>query len=72
MVKFTATGHGRFPIDMLRYDQCWPLTEDDSYEIVNSLWYDTLAQFTVALVTNKKEPTDKRWISFGWEVKKDG
>src|SRR5882757_4313205 len=28
--SFVVEGSGRFPYDMLRYDQCWPMTSIDS------------------------------------------
>ena len=32
---FTVEGTGMFPVDMLRYDNCWPRTEqDDSPEVL--------------------------------------
>lgn len=33
----TVTFNGRFPIDMLRYDRCYPKTETDSHVIQDSL-----------------------------------
>jgi hypothetical protein len=30
-VLFTVEGAGSFPIDMLRYDACYPATEQDSW-----------------------------------------
>jgi len=28
---FRVEGTGDFPLDMLRYDQCWPRSQDDVY-----------------------------------------
>jgi hypothetical protein len=33
LFKFTVVGSGVFPFDMLRYDQCWPASENDSAAI---------------------------------------
>ena len=35
---FVVEGKGAFPIDMLRYDACWPKREGYSAEIMASFW----------------------------------
>lgn len=61
-------GHGRFPVDMLRYDNCSPALESDSYAIINTFndWSD------YEIIVKKMVPrgySDKftvgRWESFG-------
>jgi hypothetical protein len=60
---FIATGKGPFPVDMLRYDQCWPTYTQDATEIFG------LQKRGVMLTTiNKFAPTHGRWESFGWVV----
>ncbi len=63
---FEVTGRGEFPIDMLRYDCCFPNTGSDSAAIMHD------GTRTVSLVKYHadKEPliTDARWNSFGWGV----
>lgn len=72
---FTVTSRRMtFPIDMLRYDGCYPLTPDDVAMIDRSfdqterlLGYD----FKVTLVMfgrGRREPEKDRWLSFGWSV----
>lgn len=59
-------GSGRFPFDMLRYDRCWPRTEQDSYKL--SFEHDAEKR-TVELLTNVSHgPTGGRWHSQGWRV----
>ncbi|CAB4130440.1 hypothetical protein UFOVP119_64 [uncultured Caudovirales phage] len=71
--KFTVTGRGRFPVDMLRYDECFPRTGEDA----QAMNYDSesLAGVrevrSVTLCTYARHgsrPTAARWASFGWSV----
>lgn len=65
--KFRVRGHFQFPLDMLRYDQCWPVSESsDVPAIYRSIDRDT-TQETVEL-QGLNMPTVARWKSFGWEV----
>lgn len=67
-----------FPIDMLRYDACFPTDEGECYEIARSQhagWSPEEAKrevFAVTLVhydsSSRWEPTAGRWQSFGWKV----
>jgi len=63
---FTVSGITAFPLDMLRYDCCYPLTQSDTNYISDS-WTMPGKQHTVALVSDRK-PTIARWESFGWSV----
>ena len=63
-------GHS-FPIDMLRYDGCYPASEHpDSFNIAQRI--EDCATGTI--VTLRKvwpsgwRPTEGRWSSFGWRV----
>ena len=72
MVKFKVQSMNlaRFPMDMLRYDCCYPVSTDDAMNI--SLSFDpdfkderpTINLYSPVM----KEPTDARWRSFGWLV----
>lgn len=59
--SFIVKGCGEFPLDMLRYDQCWPCSQTDVIEMtargVRHVRLDTIAT-----------PTPDRWISFNWRV----
>ena len=69
---FTVQGTGAFPLDMLRYDCCWPLTESDSY--LMAMTVDDADYFKPRSVTLTRStdrawmPTDGRWNSFTWQV----
>jgi hypothetical protein len=61
---FDVSGCGHFPIDMLRYDECWPATEQDSTQLAN---YHHTRIVTLKTIYSAA-PTDGRWASFGWTV----
>ena len=66
-MRFKVTGRGNFPLDMLRYDECYPVFESDIPLMRGNA---TTPTRTVALWTNKKVgPTEARWESFGWSVR---
>ncbi|MBI2405420.1 hypothetical protein HYV22_04595 [Candidatus Gottesmanbacteria bacterium] len=56
-----------FPLDMLRYDYCWPATSDDVLKIASpSIGCVIGLRRSVAYKTDF--PTSGRWESFGWTV----
>ncbi len=65
---FTVEGVGEFPLDMLRYDRCWPKTGFD----VDRMALDHSVTRAVELVTHRRPQqevaTIDRWHSFGWTV----
>lgn len=73
-----ARGTLAFPLDMLRYDQCWPDDTASAVEIASS--FDPHERFAcgrdgtfkVVLshgITNKNRRwTPDRWRSFGWTL----
>ena len=64
---FTVKGSGPFPIDMLRYDLCYPKSEQDSYRLEKTFQPRDRSDHVVRLVS-AKAPTEARWGSFGWLV----
>lgn len=70
---FTATGSGKFPVDMLRYDGCFPDDQESAVSIGYGRRDCPRGKRTVNLcmaVRNKQQsPTDARWRSFGWITK---
>ena len=61
---FKVRGGGTFPIDMLRYDRCWPFTQQDVHAIESER-----GKRTVTLETaHDASPTPSRWNSFLWGV----
>ena len=66
-----------FPIDMLRHDRCYPVTESDSTNIVSSFRFGRkeshVGQINLQRYAHKNwTPTKDRWLSFGWEVIAEG
>lgn len=76
---FTVEGKGAFPVDMLRYDQCWPIDPESTLAIEHSLRPETLSKEErrrvrrVTLATHGwNKPTRERWRSFLWNVTGEG
>lgn len=68
VITFTVMGKGKFPHDMLRYDQCFPC---DGISVHN-IEADTVAVRPVKLVSIASTGiTSLRWASFGWYVTED-
>lgn len=72
--EIKATGLGPFPIDMLRYDRCFPLREEDAAEISLSHQEYLLRKkekpIYLVKFCDSKAPafTSERWRSFGWQI----
>ena len=64
-------GSGEFPYDMLRYDNCTPARERDSYEMVTPDWVAGRRRLIVRRQDGLKW-TPNRWNSFGWQVMRTG
>ena len=62
--KFVVKGRGRFPLDMLRYDCCYPTGE--FYPGKNN--EESRLVEMAAIFPKNWSPTDQRWRSFGWMV----
>ena len=69
VTKFSVEGSRTFPVDMLRYDRCFPQSEGDSYVIERAGAFES-GPHRVNLVSYAEGsvPTPKRWESFGWDV----
>lgn len=61
--KFTVEGSRNFPLDMLRYDACYPATSEDAIKLAAME-----ARKITLISTMIAEPTAGRWNSFGWQV----
>jgi hypothetical protein len=64
---FEVEGRGYFPYDMLRYDRCWPHTQEDTPKL-DSFMGTEQRKRSITLMSETKPPTVKRWESFGWRV----
>jgi hypothetical protein len=68
---FTVIGHGKFPIDMLRYNACFPYQSGDSTKIAHSIKFaEERNEYKINLCqpAGYSPPNIERWRSFGWEV----
>lgn len=66
----TFVGQSRFPIDMLRYDQCFPKESRDVEEILASNDTSSNGPFMVSVLRPKSLSGGfnyARWESFGWK-----
>lgn len=72
MIRFKVAGRGHFPVDMLRYDECFPFNGQAVTAIEHFVRYPSAGagepSREVELVTMSRQPTDARWLSFGWSV----
>lgn len=59
-ITFTVTGSGAFPLDMLRYDRCWPKHEAQTSRLLPQ--HDRRE----VVMEGLRAPTVARWASFGW------
>lgn len=70
--RFTVKGTGYFPLDMLRYDQCYPADSNDAatigYTYVNSKQESRDVRLKHTHDHKFWQPTNGRWSSFGWAV----
>lgn len=69
--QLTVRGKGHFPVDMLRRDQCWPLTTADAIEVTEPVDNNPRCVI-VEKLSQSDDPgtawTLRRWESFGWEI----
>lgn len=71
-----VSGHGEFPIDMLRYDLCSPATEEDSNSIrrtINNYSNNNWVIFVKRPLLERRAKNDVvftigRWQSFGCKI----
>lgn len=70
LTQFTVKGHSTFPLDMLRYDQCWPADTASALEITNLIETHGVHERarTITLHTWNVGITPDRWKIFGWTV----
>lgn len=66
--EFTVEGHGEFPLDMLRYDRCWPKTEADDSRAMESSYLSSPVRRVTLVTISEGAPTVGRWESFGWRI----
>jgi hypothetical protein len=67
----TIKGSGMFPLDMLRYDSCYPKGSEDAFKIAAAIRMED-RQWEVRVMKRGFDRNDKftdgRWASFGCKV----
>ena len=67
--EFQVVGQLTFPVDMLRYDSCFPATSEDAVKIAPHFEREGTEEIHLVSYSEKSwVPTQARWISFGWKV----
>ena len=67
ITTFTVRGYGAFPIDMLRYDSCFPWSPRDAEAISNKEYLRSVELATRhQLKGDERIVTKERWASFQW------
>jgi len=62
-------GVTRFPIDMLRYDSCRPLSESDASAIERTFTpHSDGGPIRLIALGVRPRLTPARWLSYGWRV----
>jgi hypothetical protein len=56
-----------FPLDMLRYDRCWPATSQDAVALLRDPARATRVHLRRWISAPDVVPTE-RWRSFGWRT----
>jgi hypothetical protein len=64
--SFTVEGYTPFPLDMLRYDQCWPYSLEDAVLIAETI--AGRAGKTRIKLTGCHDPSLEMWRSWDWRV----
>jgi hypothetical protein len=70
LFTFIVEGNGVFPFDMMRYDQCWPYTGEDSAKLDHHYDSGGIRRVTMQTFGDRftNRPTRARWASFTWRV----
>lgn len=69
--NFYVAGKGSFPVDMLRYDGCYPVSSEDASKILihgTDDDYFQIRQVKLRATLEHGRITPDRWASFGWHV----
>jgi hypothetical protein len=71
-VHSTVVGVGPFPIDMLRYDRAYPVGQDSTNAIIQSMGRYGRTGAQRVTVASPNPLTSGRWETFGWKVMPNG
>ena len=65
MYEYEVRGGGYFPVDMLRYDEAWPM---DAIRMASTFDRANITEVVTIRMRSVRQPTVDRWRSFGWVV----
>lgn len=69
LIEYAVEGSGEFPFDMLRYDQSFPATEQDSRKMSSDYYQRRIVVLWAFIqLGTDRVPTHDRWRSFLWAV----
>jgi hypothetical protein len=72
LIRFKVKGNFNFPLDMLRYDACFPVYPEAPANIQYSMETRSPEGYEIELAhwapNANWTPTVDRWSSFGWYV----
>lgn len=68
LLVFTVEGSDTFPYDMLRYDSCYPRSQDDVTNMATPQSARQVTLNTTGWSRLSAKVTMARWESFGWKV----
>jgi hypothetical protein len=66
--EYFVSGKGEFPIDMLRFDCCWPRDSEDAHKMIIPFGEPERAKVRSIRMCSYYPPTIARWQSFLWSV----
>jgi hypothetical protein len=65
---FKVAGIGAFPLDMLRFDRCYPATPDAVIRMKGGMDQRTVELRHDHAINKAPHVTRDRWASYGWPV----
>ncbi len=65
---YVVKGKCEFPIDMLRYDSCYPDESADVNSILDTSDGEELGKTIEVNLRSYHPPSPTRWASFGWYI----
>jgi len=71
LYRFTVSArlkHDPLPVDMLRYDSCWPASGEDANKLSDAVQIRREVHPISVTLCSHSKPTIARWASFLWSV----
>lgn len=65
--KILLGRNSQFPHDMLRYDSCWPATEQDAHKMDRANGYDNSEPLEIVVQRSTDKPKREHWTGL-WTI----